>query len=75
MNTEARELSHSLARAPWLSDYDFWRALKSLDDELYRRERRRRPIPIDLIFMRVILREARRARRIAGGDPSFCGRS
>ncbi|EKF20826.1 hypothetical protein [Nitratireductor pacificus] len=69
MNAEARELSETLARSAEISDYDFWRALKSLDDELYSLERKREPIPIDLIFIRAIVRSARQQRIFSGYDP------
>ncbi|WP_244468014.1 hypothetical protein [Nitratireductor soli] len=69
LNPEARELSDSLARSAEISDYDFWRALKSLDDELYGLERAHRPIPIDLIFIRAIVRRARQKRIFSGYDP------
>lgn len=62
MKVDVKRISERLARDPGLSDYDFWRALKSLDDELYRIEIRRRPIPIDLVFARAILRRARENR-------------
>lgn len=50
------------------SDYDLWRAQKTLEDELYDIRRLRRPIPIDVIYARRILIEARDLR--AGGSSS-----
>ena len=55
-------MSERLARDPSVSDYEVWRALKTLDNELYQIETHRRPIPIDLVFARAILRRAQEAR-------------
>ncbi|MCR4267116.1 hypothetical protein [Nitratireductor sp. ZSWI3] len=55
-------LSRCVADNANVSDYDMWRALKSLEDELYRIQAGRRPIPMDLVFARAILRRAQQAR-------------
>ena len=44
------------------SDYDLWRALKTINNELYRLERLRLPVPINVIYARQILRAARMRR-------------
>lgn len=62
MKVDIKELSDRLAHDATISDYDFWRALKTVDDELYHMERQRRPIPIDLVFARAVLKGARRRR-------------
>ncbi|UUP16114.1 hypothetical protein [Nitratireductor thuwali] len=62
MKVDVKEMSERLAYDPAFSDYDFWRALKSLDDELFRIEYERRPVPMELVFARAILRRARNAR-------------
>lgn len=69
LNEEARALSDSLAHSHEISDYDFWRALKSIEDELYWLERNRRPIPIELIYVRAIVRTARQKRIFLDFDP------
>lgn len=65
MKIDVKELAERLALDRRLSDYDFWRAQKSIEDALYRTERMHQPIPIDLVYAREILRKARR-RREAG---------
>lgn len=58
-------LSSVVALDPTCSDYDLWRAIKTLDDELYRMQRQRRPIPIRILYARRILQSAsaKRAKR------------
>lgn len=63
MKVDVKQMSERVAQDPSISDYDVWRALKSLDDELFQIENRRRPIPIDLVFARAILRRAQETRR------------
>ncbi len=62
LKVDVRQMSDRLAQDPAISDYDVWRALKSLEDELYEIENRRRPIPMDLIFARAILRRTQKNR-------------
>lgn len=70
LNEEAKALSDGLARSHEITDYDFWRAQKSIEDELYWLERNRRPIPIDLIYVRAIVRTARQKRLFLAYDPA-----
>ncbi|TKT80426.1 hypothetical protein XW59_007180 [Aquamicrobium sp. LC103] len=59
---DVARLSSFLADDDTISDYDFWRALKTLDNELYRIERSSLPIPINVIYARQIIETARRKR-------------
>lgn len=65
MKVDVNALADDLARDGSIGDYDIWRALKTIEDELYRADRRGRPIPMDLIFARAILRKARLKRSAA----------
>ncbi|WP_235897638.1 hypothetical protein [Neoaquamicrobium microcysteis] len=60
--SDVANLSSTLALDTAYSDYDLWRAHKSLDDELYKLEREHRPIPIDVLYARRILSVARTKR-------------
>ena len=51
-----------LAENPRISDYDFWRTLKNLDNEIYRISSVKQPIPIEMIRWRAIIRQARSRR-------------
>ena len=62
MKVDVKRLADRLAVDRTVSDYDFWRALKTLNDELYQTVRQHRPIPIGLVYAREILRTARRKR-------------
>lgn len=55
-------LSRHLAGNVNVSDADMGHALRALDDELCEIRDAHRPIPIDLIFTRAIVRRARLAR-------------
>ena len=56
---EAERLAAWIARADSWSDYDLWRAVKTIDDEIYRLERCGSPLPIRLLYLRRILDGAR----------------
>lgn len=57
--------AHRLAEDARISDYDFWRTLKNIDNEIYRIADDRQPIPIEMIRWRVIIRQARSRRGIS----------
>lgn len=59
MALRTRILSTLLARDDRISDYDFWRALRRIENELYRRGRLGEPVPIDLVYARRIISTAR----------------
>jgi hypothetical protein len=51
-------LSDILARDATISEYDFWRALRKIENELYRCRRLGKPIPIELVYARRIINSA-----------------
>jgi hypothetical protein len=51
-----------LAEDRRFTDYDFWRMLRDLDDEIYRADAAGEPIPFEAARWRAILRQARRRR-------------
>jgi len=62
MKLDLAQMSARLASDATITDYEFWRAIKLLDDELYRAERSGRPIPMQLIYARQALRTAHACR-------------
>ncbi|MEP9396239.1 hypothetical protein [Mesorhizobium sp. KR2-14] len=63
MKIDVAQLSSRLASDHSISDYDFWRALKTINNELYRIERLQLPIPMKMIYARAIITSARNQRR------------
>jgi hypothetical protein len=51
-----------LAADPRLSDYDFWRSLKNLDNRIFEITASNAPIPFDMVRWRAILKQARTKR-------------
>ena len=62
MTSDIKRLSHRIANSPLATDYDFWRALRDLNDEVYAISKRAEAIPIDLLRLRATLRRERAAR-------------
>ncbi len=62
MTSDINRLTRRLARNPLATDYDYWRALRDLNDEVYALSKRREPIPIELLKLRATLRMKRAAR-------------
>lgn len=62
MKLDITTMSARLASDTKLTDYDFWRAIKMIDDELYQIERRGKPIPMQMIYARHVLKLARSSR-------------
>ena len=60
--SDIKHLSRRLALNPLATDYDFWRALRDLNDEIYAVAKRHEPVPIDLLRLRATLRRERAAR-------------
>lgn len=67
MTSDINRLSRRLANNPLATDYDFWRALRDLNDEIYALSKRSEPIPIDLLRLRATLRREQ-ATRLWSGD-------
>jgi hypothetical protein len=63
MNIDLDKLSKRLAANATISDYDFWRASKTINQALYMMDRYNLPIPIDVLRARNIIRQARNRRR------------
>jgi hypothetical protein len=63
MKIDVAQMSSRLASDHTISDYDFWRALKTINNELYRIERLHLPIPMKMIYAREIIKTARHKRR------------
>lgn len=54
-----------LALDPDVTDYEMWRTLRSVRDEIYRLERAGSPVPIRLLYARKTFELARRNRETA----------
>ncbi len=59
MKIDINELSERLAADPSLTDYDFWRTLKNLNNEILDIANNNDPIPMELIRWRAVLSRAR----------------
>lgn len=62
MKIDIERESVRLAEDPRVTDYDFWRSLKNLDNEIFQIANNNDPIPMEMIRWRAILKKAR-ARR------------
>lgn len=51
-----------LATDPRVSDYDFWRSLRNVDNRIFEISARGDPIPFDMVRWRAILKQARTRR-------------
>lgn len=63
MNIDLDKLSKRLAADATISDYEFWRASKTINQALYMMERYKLPIPIDVLRARNIINNTRNRRR------------
>ncbi|WP_230980227.1 hypothetical protein [Oryzicola mucosus] len=55
IETEARRLAGDSR----VTDYDFWRSLKNLNNEIFALSARKAPIPLEMIRWRAIIKQAR----------------
>lgn len=62
MRIDIERLSDQLADDLTFTDYDFWKALNHVENDLYVAERAGEPVPFRLLQQRRILRVARRKR-------------
>lgn len=65
MSIDIDHASEKLANDPRVSDYDFWRSLKNLENEIFQISVRKDPIPIEMLRWRRILARARSRRGMA----------
>lgn len=54
-----------LAADPRVSDYDFWRSLRNVDNRIFEISSKGQPIPFDMVRWRAILKQARSRRGYA----------
>ncbi len=62
MSSDIKAEAARLAADPDLSDYDFWRSLKNLNNEIFQISQSSEPIPFSLLRRRAILKQARMRR-------------
>ncbi len=59
MKNDIEDEAAKLAADPTISDYDFWRSLKNLNNEIFHMASSSEPIPFAMIRWRAILKQAR----------------
>lgn len=62
MKTDIEAVSERLAADSRISDYDFWRSLKNIDNRIFEIANNNEPIPFDMVRWRSILKQARSKR-------------
>lgn len=62
MKIDIKATSERLAADRRISDYDFWRSLKNVNNEIFQIANNNEPIPMDMIRWRAILKQARSKR-------------
>lgn len=63
MKVDVNKLSDELASDSTISDYEFWRALRLVNDEIFAIGRTKKPTPIEFLQLRAALRKARAKRK------------
>ena len=58
MKTDIKVEVDRLAADPRITDYDFWRSLKNVNNEIFHIANSNEPIPFDMIRWRAILKQA-----------------
>ena len=59
MKTDIKVEVERLAADSRITDYDFWRSLKNVNNEIFHIANNNEPIPFDMIRWRSILKRAR----------------
>ena len=59
MKIDIEAAAAKLAADPRITDYDFWRSLKNLNNEIFEIASNNEPIPFDMVRWRAILKQAR----------------
>ncbi|WP_315923809.1 hypothetical protein [Mesorhizobium sp. SP-1A] len=62
MTIDIKAAADKLAADPRITDYDFWRSLKNLNNEIYQIANNNEPIPFAMVRWRAILKQARSKR-------------
>jgi hypothetical protein len=62
MKTDIKVEVDRLAADLRITDYDFWRSLKNVNNEIFHIANNNEPIPFDMIRWRAILKQARMKR-------------
>ena len=62
MKTDIKVEAERLAADPRITDYDFWRSLKNLNNEIFHIANSNEPIPFAMVRWRAILTQARSRR-------------
>ncbi|MER8659560.1 hypothetical protein NKH34_00275 [Mesorhizobium sp. M1148] len=62
MKTDIKVEVDRLAADARITDYDFWRSLKNVNNEIFHIANNNEPIPFDMIRWRAILKQARMKR-------------
>lgn len=69
MTDHVTRRARELALDPDVTDYEVWRSLRSVRDQIYTLERARYPIPIRLLYARKTLELALRDRGAGAAAP------
>jgi hypothetical protein len=62
MKIDIKAEADRLAADPRITDYDFWRSLKNLNNEIFHIANNNEPIPFAMVRWRAILKQARSKR-------------
>lgn len=63
MPTEIEKIASKIAHSPLFDGYSLWRVLKDVNNQIFDLQRKRAPIPIELVRLRVIIAKSQQLRR------------